>query len=695
MEFNIKNCNNIKTGIINFKEGRLNIKYGMNGTGKSTISKALNAFLYNNENLINELKPYDNNEVIPSLSGIESIHSVNVYDEKYINNYVLITGNNELVKNSFEIFIKTNDYDQKISEIEKLLNEVKRMYETHPELHNLMSCFQQFIDNFGKHKSGYSSASVLAKTLGIGNKISNIPDNLEGYSTFITSEKNIDWFKWQSDGEIFINDNKKCPFCLSDIKDKVDLIHELNNTYKSKDVKKLSEVLQLFNSIKPYFDQETYNKVYEIENNATGMSQEQINYLIEIKVQIQNLLNSFINLLDLNFNSLKNIDNISSIIKSYKIDISLYNHFDSDLMVGIVDDLNFALDNVILKADELQSRIISQKNKLKIVVDKYKKEINDFLYYAGYKYQVDFIEDDNNNNKLILIYKNSNDYNRISTNNLSYGERNALALVMFMYNAIKENPDLIILDDPISSFDGNKKYAIMNMLFHGNNNLQNKSVLLLTHDFNIIIDLMYNFNHTINPNPVASFIYNKNGELLEKEIKKENIKSIIDINSQIISSSNIDNINKLIYLRRRLEIENDKNCAYELVSNLFHKREIPIIKKQGESNRDMSSEEIEKGIKIISENGIDFNYQDELNKVIDNNYLLSLYNSSCSNYEKLQIFRIMYDGEIDDPVFKKYIDETYHIENDYLFQLSPIEYETIPQYIIDICDTYISNHNQE
>ena len=42
---------------------------------------------------------------------------------------------------------------------------------------------------------------------------------------------------------------------------------------------------------------------------------------------------------------------------------------------------------------------------------------------------------------------------------LSYGERNAFALVLFMYSQLKENADLIILDDPISSFDKNKKYG--------------------------------------------------------------------------------------------------------------------------------------------------------------------------------------------------------------------------------------------
>ena len=693
MKIEIKDCNNIKNGIISFNEGRLNIKYGSNGIGKSTISKAINAFLNDDKNIIEELRPYDNDNSIPYLSGIDNVKSISIYDEQFVEQYVLLQEGNELVKNSFEIFIKTEDYDKKINEIENLLIEVRKMFEKHPELQDLMSNLRQFIDDFGKNKSGYSPAGVLGKTLGFGNKISNIPESLYGYSTFIKSSNNTDWLKWQSEGLSFIDDTNKCPFCLSNIKEKRDLIEELNEIYKSKDIKKLREVLNMFDLIKPYFENETKTKVDEIEDNSTGMKQEQINYLIEIKNQVENLLNAFIKLLNLNFNSLKNVDNISDLIKSYKIDISLYNHLNSDLMTHIINNFNLALDVVISKARELQSRITSQKNKIKNVIENYKTEINNFLTFAGYKYQVDFI-DEYNNSKLILTYKNATDYNRITTNNLSYGERNALALVMFLYSAIKENPDLIILDDPVSSFDDNKKYAIMNMLFHGKDNLQNKSVMLLTHDFNIVIDIMYNFHHSITPSPVASFLSNKNGELTEKEIKKENIKSIIDIKNEIISSNNIDNINKLIYLRRCLELDDKNNSAYELVSNLFHKREKPIIKISSKNDREMTAQEIEEGIKIIKFNRIDFDYKKELERVMNFDTMLNLYNKSCSNYEKLQIFRIMYDGEVDDAVFKKYLDETYHIENDYLFQLNPTEYETIPQYIINICDNYIKEHKK-
>jgi hypothetical protein len=43
MEIKIQNCNNITLGKVEIKENTLNIKYAINGTGKSTISKAISA----------------------------------------------------------------------------------------------------------------------------------------------------------------------------------------------------------------------------------------------------------------------------------------------------------------------------------------------------------------------------------------------------------------------------------------------------------------------------------------------------------------------------------------------------------------------------------------------------------------------------------------------------------------------------
>lgn len=39
----IISCNNVDQGTIEIKEGKLNIKYAINGTGKSTVAKAISA----------------------------------------------------------------------------------------------------------------------------------------------------------------------------------------------------------------------------------------------------------------------------------------------------------------------------------------------------------------------------------------------------------------------------------------------------------------------------------------------------------------------------------------------------------------------------------------------------------------------------------------------------------------------------
>lgn len=40
-------------------------------------------------------------------------------------------------------------------------------------------------------------------------------------------------------------------------------------------------------------------------------------------------------------------------------------------------------------------------------------------------------------------------------------------------------------------------------------------------------------------------------------------------------------------------------------------------------------------------------------------------------------------------VIRKYINETFHVENDFLFQLNPCEYDTVPHFVIFECNREI------
>ncbi|MCF7817767.1 MAG: hypothetical protein K9M54_07780 [Kiritimatiellales bacterium] len=57
MKINVLNCNNINQGSIEIRENRLNIKYAMNGTGKSTIAKAI--YLSSTGGDLKSLKSFD------------------------------------------------------------------------------------------------------------------------------------------------------------------------------------------------------------------------------------------------------------------------------------------------------------------------------------------------------------------------------------------------------------------------------------------------------------------------------------------------------------------------------------------------------------------------------------------------------------------------------------------------------------
>ena len=54
----LENCNCIKIGCIKIETNALNIKYGLNGVGKSTLSRAIYLKSNKNEEEIRNLLPY-------------------------------------------------------------------------------------------------------------------------------------------------------------------------------------------------------------------------------------------------------------------------------------------------------------------------------------------------------------------------------------------------------------------------------------------------------------------------------------------------------------------------------------------------------------------------------------------------------------------------------------------------------------
>lgn len=77
----------------------------MNGTGKSTIASAIE--LKSKQEDLSRLKSFGGT-VEPTCTLSETINNVLVFNDDFVKNFVF--QQNEVIKNSYEVFIKTPQY---------------------------------------------------------------------------------------------------------------------------------------------------------------------------------------------------------------------------------------------------------------------------------------------------------------------------------------------------------------------------------------------------------------------------------------------------------------------------------------------------------------------------------------------------------------------------------------------------------
>ena len=696
-QLNIKYCNNIEQGKISLTENTVNIKYAINGTGKTTIWKAIEYYKSSSIDAL-DLQPFKyrwTDQWIPNIEWIESFQKVMIFNDSYIEKHAF--KDNELLENSFQIFFEDERYKQWIQRITDQTQDLRQTFEQDQNIEYFWEDLEKLIKSRWTSKTSLGKAWTIMKALGEWNKLENIPDDLKLYTNHIKSEQNIAWLQWFLKWEEFHGVKEwECPYCTSDIQEKVDAIIKMWKEYDKNRIQKLHDLLKILEWLMEYFSPKVQQEVQRISLSKGSILDDDKNYIVKIIEEAIEIEQKLKKIKNIHFHSLKDIDDIEKEIQEYIINFNHYNYFISEYAQEKIESINQKLRELQNKISHLKGLVNKQNQLLKASIDKYKIEINYFLQCAGYKYEVDSIEQ---KGKYIAILKHiDGDAWLNAKEHLSFWEKNALALILFMYQCISEKADLIILDDPISSFDQNKKFAMLNMLFNGyeceknwqkikGESLRSKTILMMTHDFEPVLDLIYNhINNLQIPWKTAFFLENIHWILSEQEITKEDISNYTEIMKSNISDPDISEPAKLIYMRRFFEATEWKNWEYELLSNLIHKRESPI-KNTENWDKAMSEDEINKITEQISKYMDNFNYQTLLNLFQDDEQMIQFYQNSTSNYEKLQIYRIIFDRNLQhNSVVQKFINEVFHIENDYLFQLNPHVYQTVPQYIIDECD---------
>ncbi|MBO1758663.1 MULTISPECIES: AAA family ATPase [Dermacoccus] len=695
----IENCNSIVHAKIVIKRESLNIKYGPNGVGKSTIAHAL---LLNSEgsDALHELTPFKyrgaKQTVEPSVAGADDIKTVLVFDENYVAQFVFQP--DEVVKNSFEIFIKTPEYEQGLKELDKIFESLTRIFTENEELDDVIASFTSLRDAFALTKSGaIAKTSKGYKALNVGGRLADVPANLKGFEKFLQGKDPAGWLTWQSKGKAYLEQSENCPFCSTSSMDK-GVARDLSDKYESSSVKNLSALRSAIDGLSQFFVPERLEQLLEITRSISGISPEQEQFLANLRGQVETILLKFTALKNLSFVSLRDESDVSQAIGRLKIDLKLLDALNSVGTQKIVADFNEELDQVAQQIAEIKRRVGIQKRQIAKSIKQNQDEINEYLQSAGYKYSVR-IEDRGDSYRMILEHDDAPGHLEAAGSHLSFGERNAFALVLFMHHVRRNNPDLVVLDDPVSSFDKTKKFAILHKLFHGKSSLRDSTTLLLTHDIEPAIDVIRTATsgQFAAAQPAVFFLQSRDGHVEEKSINAEDIMTFSQVcNANIVSSA--DPIVKCIYLRRLFEVHGDKGAEYDVISSLLHVRSEPSIKGDRGEFVALDGKVKEAAISRIREYIPEFDYDALLEELRDPQVLRKKFDATSVGYEKVQIFRIASETQAStsaDAAFRKFVNESYHIENEYVMQLNPREFDSVPDHIVQSCEDWFPGSAKE
>ena len=372
----------------------------------------------------------------------------------------------------------------------------------------------------------------------------------------------------------------------------------------------------------------------------------------------------------------------------------------------ILSDINGKIEKLLSNTDNLKSLFLRHDAKLQELIKKRKEDINNFFMLAGFPYEFEIVE--GGENKANTYLKPVGQKTTISKpeDHLSWGEKNAFSLVMFMFDAVNENVDLIVLDDPISSFDANKKFAVVRRMFDNKQEVtfRNRTVLMLTHDLQPIIDYVHGDffkRFGLTTAVTAEYLENNKGKIVSQSIEASDLLNIVKLTEKYAQDKDKPLYVRIINARKHIELTNENFLelpSYDLLSNLIHGRNTP----EDKSKQPLAKETIDLGINNLSQLMNDCDTYERMLREISTNYLIDELEGD-NVYYKILAIRLLFersDGLMkklrrEHPEACKFLNETNHIENDYVFQLDPEKFFSIPDvYVLEIRD-FLKSHKNE
>jgi energy-coupling factor transporter ATP-binding protein EcfA2 len=703
----IQNCNNIANGELSLYDNKLNILFGRNGTGKSTIARTI--YLASQEKALTELAPYGKTDALPSIEGVGS-GGIAIFDENYVSQYVYQP--DSLIKDAFEVLIRSQEYDEAKKNIDDALAKIRMTITERQGITDLRSQIGALIDTIK-----FTSGNKIAKRGGAKGILEgkgayfNPPTELNDLKTFLEDDTVSKWAAWRLQGYTDFGAKGRCPYCATEDTEKSTTINKVfSESFDKASVETAVAISKAIEALKPYLDE---NKTSELMSFFGIKEDLQVleTQLTKLRAEASYLHDRLTAILSFNGASVDrdNIADLEDRLSDMKVDFRACDtYFVTELTKNEMGAVNAEIDDLLTKVNILKGEIGKYNKYIQDKIADRKQDINDFLSLAGFKYTFEVEVSGENSAKALLkfILPDGNPGDIQSPGkHLSWGEKHSFALILFMFDAIRTNSKLIILDDPISSFDSNKKYAIINRLFktgEKGNSLYERTVLMLTHDFEPIIDYIQTNSGRQTPTSVcATYFENVGGQLQCTPIQKgDDLLSSVVLFKELALDEDIDISARIGCLRKFIEHQyknpQREANAYNLLSSLIHGRTNPTSDSDG--NNKLTAEQVADGTAYIKEFIADFDYALVLDLCSAPN-LLSRYGNERSAYIKMLILRAYTERDTEarerlrrlNDVLRKYVDETYHIENDYIYSLDVRRFNIVPENYIDDADSFVKD----
>jgi len=672
------NCNNINSANIELRKNHLNIRYAMNGIGKSTIALAIDHFIRGE--VLSSLKTFGSS-VAPTCNITGECNNVLVFNEQYVEGVVL--QESEAIPNSFDVFIKTPQYDEKAASIDKKLKNIHLDSNKYKDdFSKLISACRAIISKLPVTTTGALRGSGTYKSITTSLSPHKLPKELLKFRPLMESDYTFNWVAWKHEGFNY-DSNEICPFCSIGLELEYNMQKKIfTESYPKVDVKNRMELLTLVRKLDEFMEESAKATLYQC---IQGLQDDAATRLC-----IRNFRNELVFLIEVitKFDTFDphqvRIDGISKLneqLTGLIIDPSGLQIFKSEKVEELFESVNASI-RVLQKETESLKREIGDLTSLLVSSCKNARiDINNFLETAGINYIFDIIPKSEGVSRTMLKY-NANTENPIDVDNirdhLSWGERNAFALVLFMHDALSKNPDLIILDDPISSFDSNKKF-------------------MLTHDLQPIIDFI-KVNKPKDVSISAYYLQNKSGVISEHKISYDDIKSFPKLLAENSKNKELNIVHRVASLRKLVEHSPDDDetskLTYHILASLLHGKPEP---DDGDDTK-LTTAEITSGEMFIKKYIDDFNCSEYTKKMFTKDKLLQCFKEEENPYVRLQIFRVLVEvlglrTRIEDNPLLKYIDEQFHVENDYMFGLDLLKYDIVPDIFIPKCIKFLEDEH--